>query len=133
MKRNVVLTLILLAMVSFASEKISAQSSEKYMRIAKIVVDSTQLESFKIALKEQMKAALMLEEGVLAYSAVEDKNNPSHITILETYASIEAYQAHREAPHFLVYKKKVECMVLSLELTEVMPIALGDKKQVLLY
>jgi hypothetical protein len=54
-----------------------------YMRMAKIVVDSTQLENYKLALKEQMKTALKLEKGVLAYSAVQDKNNPAHITILK--------------------------------------------------
>ncbi|MCC6287982.1 MAG: antibiotic biosynthesis monooxygenase [Chitinophagaceae bacterium] len=98
------------------------------MRIAKIVVDSAQLENYTIALKEQMKTALKLEEGVLAYSAVQDKNNPTHITILETYASLAAYQKHTQAPHFKKYKSTVENMVKSLELTEVEPIAISAKK-----
>ncbi len=35
-----------------------------------------------------MKAALKLDPGVLAYSAMYHKNNPAQITILETYASV---------------------------------------------
>jgi len=95
------------------------------MRIAKITVDSSQLEPYMAALKEQMKAALKLEKkGVLAYSAVYDKNNPTHITILETYASVAAYKAHIQTNHFKKYKATVENMVKSLELTDVIPISI---------
>lgn len=115
-------------MTVFISTQASAQTTEKYMRIAKIVVDSTQLDAYKIALKTQMKAALKLEKGVLAYSAVQDKKNPTQITILETYASVTSYQAHTQAPHFKKYKATVENMVKSLELFEVEPIAIEVKK-----
>ncbi len=82
------------------SNKATAQANTTYMRVAKIVVDSTQLESYKTALKEQIQAAVKLEKGVLAYSAVQDKNNPEHITILETYASVTAYESHIQTEHF---------------------------------
>lgn len=92
----------------FVSANASAQNGTTYMRIAKIVVDSAQLKSYKAALKKQMKSALTLEEGVLAYSAVYDKNNPSHITILETYAGVAGYRAHIQTEHFKKYKTSVE-------------------------
>lgn len=131
-KFNLILFLLFIMTLSFSTET-SAQSNETYMRIAKIVVDGTQLENYKNALKEQMKDALNLEKGVLAYSAVQDKNNPAHITILETYASVEAYQEHTQALHFKKYKVTVEDMVISLELIEVFPIAIGDKNKISLY
>lgn len=96
------------------SNNAPAQDNTTYMRIAKIVVDSNQLEAYTERLKEQMHAALHLEKGVLAYSAVQDKNNPAHITILETYASVEAYQAHIQTEHFKKYKAAVADMVKSL-------------------
>jgi alkylhydroperoxidase/carboxymuconolactone decarboxylase family protein YurZ/quercetin dioxygenase-like cupin family protein/quinol monooxygenase YgiN len=105
----------------------SPENELSYMRIAKIVVDSTQLENYKKALKEQMKSALQLEKGVLAYSAVHDKNNPAHITILETYSSMAAYEAHIQTGHFKKYKNTVACMVKSLELIDVVPVAIEVK------
>lgn len=123
--KSIVIIITALLMSLIFSNKVVAQSSNKYMRIAKITVDSSQLEPYITALTEQMKAALKLEKkGVLAYSAVYDKNNPTHITILETYASVDAYKAHIQTSHFKKYKATVENMVKSLELIDVMPIGI---------
>lgn len=119
--------LLILATFLFSSS-VFAQDSTRYMRIAKIVVDSSQLESYKMALKEQMKSALTLEKGVLVYSAVYDKKHPSHITIFETYASVAGYQAHTQTEHFKKYKAAVQGMVQSLELTDVEPISIAIKE-----
>ncbi len=54
----------------FFPEKASGQNETTYMRIANITVDGASLRKYKVALKEQMKAALEPEPGVLAYSAV---------------------------------------------------------------
>ncbi len=86
--------LIIVMATFFFSDKASAQNKTSYMRIANITVDSASLEKYKAALKKQMKAALKLEPGVLAYSAVYHKNTPTKITILETYASVAGYEAH---------------------------------------
>jgi quinol monooxygenase YgiN len=126
--RSITQTILTLMTILFFSAETSAQGNSAYMRMAKITVDSTQLENYKTALKEQMKSALTLEKGVLAYSAVYDKNNPAHITILETYASVAAYQAHIQTEHFKKYKVTVEHMVQSLELADVEPIAVEAKK-----
>ena len=81
MKGHLGLLIITLAMVTIDSVNLSAQDGTTYMRIAKITVDSTKLDEYKTALKEQMKSAIRLEKGVLSYSAVQDKRNPSKITI----------------------------------------------------
>jgi len=101
------------------SEKAMAQQKTQMVRLAKIQVDPSQLEKYNAALKEQMTAAVGTEPGVLTYYAVADKNNPSHITILEIYADTAAYKAHIETAHFKKYKETVKNMVTSLELVDV--------------
>jgi quinol monooxygenase YgiN len=121
------LLILIIAMMTFSLESSFAQDGTTYMRIAKITVDSTKLHEYKAALKEQMQSAIKLEKGVLAYSAVQDKKDPSKITILETYASVDAYQAHTQTEHFKKYKAIVVDMVKQLELIDVVPIAIQSK------
>ncbi len=70
---------------------------------------------------------MRVEPGVIALNAVAEKHDPTRITILEVYASEEAYQAHLQTPHFKQYKADTLHMVKSLELVEVEPIILGLK------
>ena len=109
------------------NKKAMAQQKTQMVRLAKIQVDPSQLEKYNAALKEQMTAAVSIEPGVLTYYAVADKNNPSHITILEIYADTAAYKAHIETPHFKKYKETVKNMVKSLELVDVNLIASAKK------
>ena len=116
-------------MLSLLSQPSFAQSRELYVRIAKIIVDSSQLQSYKSALKEGLETAIQQEPGVLSMYAVYDQDNPTHITVFETYASKEAYQWHIQTPHFKKYKTGTLSMVKSLELVDVVPIAFVAKKQ----
>ena len=86
------------------------------------------LEAYKAALKEEIEDSIRLEPGVLALRAVSEKENPTRITIMEIYASVDAYKAHIASPHFQKYKVGTEHMVKSLELVEVDPILLGEKR-----
>ena len=104
-----------------------AQSETPYIHIAKIVVDSAQLENYKAALKVHAEAAVSKEPGVLALYGVYDKAAPTHVTVFEIYASRQAYEFHIQTPHFIKYKASVKNMVKSLELTDVIPIALEAK------
>jgi quinol monooxygenase YgiN len=125
MLKSFIITFGLILLAGFAD----AQNNKPYVRIAKIVVDSAQLESYKPALKTGMETAVKLEPGVLSMYAVYDNQFPTHITILETYASKEAYQSHIQTPHFKKYKSGTLSMVKSLELTDVTPIAYEAKKK----
>ncbi len=112
---SVLLMTGILVAIAFTS---NAQSSNRMYRIAKIKVDANQLNAYKVALQEQMNAAIKLEPGVLSYTAVADKKDATQITILEVYASSEAYQSHILTPHFKKYKETVKDMVLALELID---------------
>jgi len=105
----------------------SQSISGSYMRIARIVVDSAQLESYKAALKEGITTAVRMEPGVLSLSAVYEKDHPTHVTVFEIYADEKAYRSHIQTPHFLKYKSIVQQMVKSLELVDVAPIVLEGR------
>lgn len=105
----------------------SAKSQDHYVRIAKIKIDSTQVQAYHEALKEGIKAAFKHEPGVLQLYALADKKHPNLITVFEVYANPAAYQSHIQTPHFKKYKTTVETMVQSLELTDVIPIAMKSK------
>jgi 4-carboxymuconolactone decarboxylase len=102
-------------------------SPASYVRLAKIRVDATKLDSYIAALKEEVETSLRVESGVLKLYAVSDKNNPEHITITEIYANEEAYRTHIKTPHFLKYKHAVNDMVKSLELVDVVPLVPDTK------
>lgn len=117
----------LIQMLTTSFNSASAQDQEPYIRIAKIEIDSAQVENYREALKEHAKAAIGKESGVLALYAVYDKAHPASVTVFEIYASEEAYKSHVQTPHFLKYKSVVKDMVRSLVLTDVIPIALEAK------
>jgi quinol monooxygenase YgiN len=107
-----------------------AKQRQGYMvRIAELEIDPVQLENYKAALKEEIEASIRLEPGVLTLYAVSLKENPAHIRIFETYADVDAYQAHIETPHFKKYKSTTQAMVKSLKLVETTPILLGAKSK----
>ena len=107
----------------------TAIAQQPYVRIAKIVVDSTQLESYKTFLAEGIESAVRVEPGVLRMYAVQDKLKPTHVTVFETYASKEAYDLHIQTPHFKKYKSGTMSMVKSLELIDVDPIIFRAKPE----
>lgn len=104
-----------------------AQNKNLVVRIAKLQIDPAQLDAYKTALQLHAETAVRVEPGVLNLYAVYEKNNPTHVTVFEIYASEDAYQDHLLTPHFLTYKSGTKNMVTSLELIETIPIALETK------
>jgi len=97
------------------------------VRLAKLQIDSVQLESYKALLKEEIEMSMRIEPGVLTLYAVSEKNAPTRITILEIYADTSAYKSHLQSPHFIKYKNGTKEMVKSLELVETIPLLPGVK------
>ncbi len=119
--KSIKIILALMVML-FTTQNVCAQEKGQIVRLAKLVIDSVHLERYKELLKEGIKTALQEEPGVLTIYALSEKENPTYFTILETYASIEAYQTHIQTPHFLKYKNGTLHMVKSLELIETVPL-----------
>lgn len=62
------------------------------IRLSKIQVNPDYLKEYMKYAMEVGTISLETEPGVLTMYAVADKENPRNITILETYASLEAYK-----------------------------------------
>src|ERR1700730_5635408 len=122
--------LIVGIMALFSSAGVSGHQNGLVVRIAKLQIDSAQLENYKAALKEHAETAVRVEPGVLTLYAVYEKNNPTHVTVFEIYANQDAYQAHLQTPHFIKYKTGTKDMVKSLDLIETVPIALETKPEI---
>ena len=121
-------TMLVAVMLTFGCCKNSSSDNKNQMvRLAKLVIDSTQLENYNALLKEEIEASVRLESGVLTLYAVSEKNNPTHITILEIYTDTIAYKAHLQTPHFIKYKTGTKDMIKSLELVETIPLLPGMK------
>lgn len=101
--------------------------NKQMVRLAKLVIDSTQLEIYNTYLKEEIETSIKKEPGVLTLYAIAEKARPTHITILEIYASPDAYKSHIKTPHFLKYKNGTKEMVKSLELIEGIPLLPATK------
>ena len=92
------------------------------VRLSKIEVYPQYLNEYIKYVTEVGEISLRTEPGVLTMYAVAEKENPCKITILETYASREAYDKHIASAHFQKYKQGTLHMVKSLELTDQTPL-----------
>ena len=93
-------------------------SADGIVRLSKIEVYPQFLDEYiKYAVKVG-EVSLRTEPGVLTMYAVQDKENPCLVTILETYSSKDAYEKHIASAHFQKYKKGTLHMVKSLQLCD---------------
>ena len=97
-------------------------SDDGVVRLSKIKVNPDYLDEYMKYAMEVGTVSLQTEPGVLTMYAVADKEDPSHITILETYANQEAYKQHIASDHFQKYKQGTLHMVDSLILDDVTPL-----------
>ena len=104
-----------------------AQNKNLVVRLARLTIDSAQLDNYKAALREEIETSIRVEPGVLTLYSVSEKDNPTHITVFEIYADTVAYKAHLRTPHFIKYKTSIKGLVKSLNLIEAVPITLGTK------
>jgi quinol monooxygenase YgiN len=127
MNRRSFIFSLLLMLIQFMPQSASAQENKQMVRLAKLVIDSAQLERYNAFLKEEIETSVRVEPGVITLYAVSEKNKPTHITILEIYANADAYKTHVKTTHFLKYKDGTANMVKSLELVETVPLVPGMK------
>lgn len=86
--------------------------------ISEIEIEPDYLDEYLSILKEESKASIELEPGVISIYPMFQKENPNEIRILEIYADREAYESHLQTPHFKKYKTTTLKMVKSLELID---------------
>ena len=93
-------------------------SADGIVRLSKIEVYPQHLDEYIKYAVEVGELSLRTEPGVLTMYAVQDKENPCLVTILETYSSKDAYEKHIASAHFQKYKKGTLHMVKSLQLCD---------------
>ena len=97
-------------------------AADGIVRLSRIEVYPQFLDEYIKYVTEVGEISLRTEPGVLTMYAVGEKENPCQITILETYASREAYDRHIASAHFQKYRQGTLHMVKSLELTDQTPL-----------
>lgn len=97
-------------------------TADGIVRLSKIEVYPQYLDEYMKYATEVGEVSLRTEPGVLTMYAVGEKENPCKITILETYASREAYGKHIASKHFQKYKQGTLHMVKSLVLSDQTPL-----------
>jgi quinol monooxygenase YgiN len=113
MKYCLIITLILLF-----SCNVFAQKRNMMIRISEIEIDSYYLKEYKTILKEESRASIKLEPGIISIYPMYQKENPTQMRILEIYANREAYESHLKTTHFQIYKTTTLKMVKSLKLID---------------
>ena len=97
-------------------------TADGIVRLSKIEVYPQHLDEYMKYATEVGEVSLRTEPGVLTMYAVGEKENPCKITILETYASREAYEKHIASEHFQKYTQGTLHMVKSLVLADQTPL-----------
>lgn len=97
-------------------------TADGIVRLSIIEVYPQYLDEYMKYATEVGEVSLRTEPGVLTMYAVGEKENPCKITILETYASREAYEKHIASEHFQKYKQGTLHMVKSLVLSDQTPL-----------
>ena len=93
-------------------------AADGIVRLSNVEVYPQHLDEYMKYATEVGEVSLRIEPGVLTMYAVSEKENPCKITILETYASREAYEKHIASGHFQKYKQGTLKMVKTLELVD---------------
>jgi quinol monooxygenase YgiN len=99
-------------------DDLNFNSDKMMIRISEIEIAPEYLDDYLAILKEEAKASVELEPGVISIYPMYQKENPTEIRILEIYADKKAYASHLETPHFKHYKTTTLKMVKSLKLID---------------
>jgi quinol monooxygenase YgiN len=108
-----------LTSISLSIFTYSQDSNDLFVRLVKLEVEPSALSAYTALLLQQINTAVELEEGVLEYSVVNEKENPTLFTLLEVYRDYDSYRSHLKTPHFLSNKTGTQEMVKSLQLIDV--------------
>ncbi len=92
--------------------------SDGIVRLSHVEVYPEYIGEYLEYAKQVGETSLRTEPGVLTMYAMQEKDNPNVVTILETYASQEAYHKHIASPHFQHYKQGTLKMVKNLKLVD---------------
>lgn len=120
-------TLAIVSQACISPKTKSPIAEDGIVRLSKVEVYPEYLEEYLIFAVKVGEISLQTEPGVLTMYGMADKDNPCMITILETYASQEAYRSHIASAHFQEYKQGTLHMVKNLSLCDQSPLNPSSK------
>ncbi len=119
MNRTRQILLLLLLSVGMTAQNIKEpMQADGIVRLSRVEVYPEFIGEYLEFAKRVGEISLRTEHGVLTMYAMQEKDNPCIVTILETYASGEAYRKHIASEHFRHYKQGTLKMVKDLKLID---------------
>ena len=111
-------------LLGLSQTKPVADTHERKMlvRLAEIEVYPKYLSEYLAFAKEVDRKSIESESGVICLFPMQSAEDSTKISILEIYASQEAYQQHLKTDHFMKYKQGTLHMVKSLNLPTMQPL-----------
>ena len=70
------------------------------------------VDAFKAATLENARAS-RLEPGIARFDVVIDKDDPTRFALIEVYRDEQAPVAHKNTPHYLIWRDTVASMMAS--------------------
>ena len=80
------------------------------VQIVSVHVKPDAVEAFKAATLENTRQS-RLEPGIAQFAMTQQADDPTRFVIIEAFRSEAAIAAHREAPHYLVWRDAVKDMM----------------------
>jgi antibiotic biosynthesis monooxygenase len=111
----------------FLRDKRVNQTPKTINNLVIVDVKPEHAQAFKDIVMSEMAQSLQAESGVLAIYAATEQNNPNRWYFYEIYASVSAYQSHRQTPHFQDYLKHTADMTTNRESIAITPAFLMNK------
>jgi autoinducer 2-degrading protein len=90
----------------------------KFAITAELEINPDQKSAFLHRLIRHRTSCLETEEGCLRFDILLPKGVNNRVVLYEVYETESAFDTHRVTPHFLAFRKDVEGMVVSRNITE---------------
>ena len=104
------------------------QAQTPIVRIFELVIAPEHLDEFNRLGKHNIVNSINLEQGVLGMYVLADKEMSNKLYVVEAYADDNAYQAHRQVPHFQTWFNGSKDMIISRKMIDTVPIVFGSKQ-----
>lgn len=79
-----------------------------YVIIAPIQIKDGHKDAFIEAMLDDAKGSVNDEPGCLRFDVIQDSDDPNRIWLYEVYVDEAAFEAHRQAPHFIKWRNTVK-------------------------
>jgi (4S)-4-hydroxy-5-phosphonooxypentane-2,3-dione isomerase len=75
-----------------------------------VSVQPDRVDDFLTATARNAQASLE-EPGVLRFDVLQDQSDPAHVVLVEVYRDGDASAAHKETPHYAIWRDTVAEMI----------------------